>query len=211
MSIYQYVVLEKPEAAQTAAGIDGIDMENVDYKRQPDIKHVRDHVSSQGGFCCGIIRGGMFGLATNQVAVLSAWHDSGSAKQCFSEDDTSLDYRIIESCELTPTVRPTKSERIDREGIYVIRWIRILPSDIEEYTRLCLETWPAFEARDYACCFGVFRVIGNEAVAKILMLTWYASLTDWENSRQLDPKDKPKWARRSEMELSHWAKAGRLA
>ena len=43
------------------------------------------------------------------------------------------------------------------------------------------------------------------------MLTWYASMNDWEKSRALAPADNAKWARRSEMELSHWADAGRLA
>ena len=48
-------------------------------------------------------------------------------------------------------------------------------------------------------------------VTTLLMLTWYATLTDWEQIRQLHIPDANWWARRSEMELSHWAEAGRLA
>jgi hypothetical protein len=87
----------------------------------------------------------------------------------------------------------------------------MLSSDIDEYTRLCLETWPRFEAANRVRCFGVFQPFETGEVSKILMMTWYATLNDWEKSRQLDPADKAKWARRSEMELSHWAQAGRLA
>ncbi|MCP4979429.1 MAG: hypothetical protein GY935_02915 [Gammaproteobacteria bacterium] len=102
-------------------------------------------------------------------------------------------------------------EKIDRRGIYVIRWIRMRSSDIDEYTRLCLETWLRFEATTQSRCYGVFRPAQESAVSKLLMLTGYATLNDWEKSRHLDPADESKWARRSEMELSHWAESDRLA
>jgi len=211
MSIYQYAVITKQETAQTVTSLDEIDMENVDYKRQPEIDFLVEHIVSQGGFCCGIFRGGMFGLATNQVAIFSAWDNSGSAKQCIAKLENELAYLIDDQCELTATVRPRKPKRIDQDGIYVIRWIRIHARDIDEYTGLCLETWPAFESNHKARCFGVFHVVDAEDPSKLLMLTWYATLKDWEQSRQLNPQDKSKWARRSEMELSHWAEVGRLA
>ena len=210
-TIYQYCVLSKPESAQRADSIDGIDMENVDYKRQPDVDTTAAAIAGAGGRCCGIFRGGMFGLATNQIAVLSAWAAHGPGRSRLA--GLAAEHSWIESAdtELLATVRPAPGETCTRAGIYVIRWIRMREADIDEYTRLCVETWPRFEATTRSRCYGVFRPRESSEVQTLLMLTWYATLHDWELSRQLDPHDAPKWARRSEMELSHWAEAGRLA
>ncbi|MDH3762323.1 MAG: hypothetical protein OEU50_15175 [Gammaproteobacteria bacterium] len=54
--------------------------------------------------------------------------------------------------------------KINRAGIYVIRWIRMRESDSDEYTRLCLETWPAFEATTRSRCYGVFRPLESADV-----------------------------------------------
>ena len=206
---YHYCVLTKSEAPHSVLAADSIDMENVDYKRQPDVTITENWIDQAGGLCCGIIRGGQFGLATNQIAVLSHWVESESVD--FDQLISQQDWQLSESQWLMPTVRPREPEKLTRQGIYVIRWIRMQTSDIPEFTQLCLETWPRFEATTQSRCFGVFKPVECGDVSKILMLTWYATLTDWEQSRQLDPDDAPKWGRRSEMELSHWAEAGRLA
>ncbi len=210
MTLYHYCVLTKPEASHLVGGDDTVDMENVDYKRQPDLTRVAEYIDSTNGLCCGIFRGGMFGLATNQLALLSAWENPAATSPC-AELARQNGWLLSDKARLTATVRPTAVEKIDRAGIYVIRWIRMRESDIAEYTRLCLETWPAFETMTRSRCYGVFRPLESGDVVKLLMLTWYASLADWEQSRRLNPVDQSKWARRSEMELSHWAEAGRLA
>lgn len=206
MTFYHYAVLEKPEMAVAAEKSHGIDMEDVDYKRQPVVDAVAQTLEDAGGFPCGMFRGGMFGLATNQIAVFSAWDEADVARKCFYSGPNTL---VSQIC-LEPTVRPLGPEKITMPGIYVIRWIRMATRDIKEYTNLCLETWPAFESAGTARCWGVFRPLEDAEVSKILMLTWYATLSDWEQSRNLNPADVHKWARRSELELSHWAEAGRL-
>lgn len=208
---YHYCVLTKPEALCSAGKLDHIDMENVDYKRQPDPAIVASQIQQDQGYCCGIFHGGMFGLATNQIAVLSAWDERNFNRSRLDRLADRQGWLKSADERLLPTVRPTELEVCARAGIYVIRWIRIHSSDIDEYTRLCLETWPRFEAATNSRCYGVFRPRQVAEISKLLMLTWYATLTDWEASRKLDPADTPKWARRSEMELSHWAEAGRLA
>lgn len=210
MAIYHYAVIEKPETNLSADNLSNIDMENLDYKRQVDTVELAQSIRDVGGIVSGIWRGGMFGLSTNQVSVLSAWDANTSPSEIFSSTIASPDQLIADCGEYEATVRPDKAEPIEREGIYIIRWIRMLSKDIAEYTSLCLETWPAFEAGATCRCYGVFRPRKQEEISKILMLTWYATMNDWEVSRKLDPRDKAKWARRSEMELSHWADGGRL-
>ena len=206
---YHYCVLTKAEAAHSVGAADSIDMENVDYKRQPDVTITENWIDQAGGLCCGIIRGGQFGLATNQIAVLSHWIDAESID--FNQLARQQSWQLSGLELLESTVRPLKPEKMELDGIYVIRWIRMQSSDIHEYTELCLQTWPRFEEITQSRCFGVFKPVKSSDISKILMLTWYATLTDWEQSRRLDPDDAPKWGRRSEMELSHWAEAGRLA
>ena len=211
MNVYHYAVLTRPEASHREGDRADIDMENVDYKRQPEPSIIEEEIRGNNGRCCAVIRGGMFGLATNQVAVLSAWEEATFNADWFERLTSERFWSVSASEELLPTVRPADGEVCQLAGIYVIRWIRMRTSDIDEYTRLCVETWPAFESSTHSRCYGVFRPQGNFEISKLLMLTWYETLTDWEQSRQLHPVDAPKWARRSELELSHWAEAGRLA
>ncbi len=210
MTIFHCIVIEKTEGAHWEPQLGQIDMESVDYKRQPLTEKVSQCIVDSGGIKCGVVRGGLFGLATNQIWVFTAWKDSIGIDRYVQAVKDTTDYRIVSQQQFSSTVRPNGPEIIDRKGIYVIRHINMLASDIDEYTALCLETWPRFEASSASRCYGVFRPVNTESVITLLMLTWYRTFDDWEKSRQLDPADLAKWARRSEMELSHWAEVGRL-
>ncbi len=210
MTVFHYAVVEKPEYEHREHLLDRIDMESVDYKRQPEIEVVSQCIAESDGAKCGVIRGGLFGLATNQIWVFTAWKSAVEINKYMGSIQSLSDYSIVDQQALKATVRPNGAEIISRKGIYVIRHIRMLASDIDEYTTLCLETWPRFEASTESCCYGVFRPSENQLVETILMLTWYRTFDDWEKSRQLATEDVNKWARRSEMELSHWAEVGRL-
>ena len=211
MSTYHYAIVERRPATPTTSERRNVDMENLDYKRQPDAAFVDGQIEQHRGVVCGIWRGGMFGLSTNQLAVLSEWRDEAAASGCFDRIAAASEILVTDQYVLDATVRPAAAERIERSGFYVLRWIDMLASDIEPYTRLCLETWPAFEAAAAARCWGVFRVRTGDEISRILMITWYASMSDWEKSRVLDPADESKWILRSEMERSHWAHGARLA
>ena len=211
MKNYHYAVIEKPTSLPSAPEVTDPDMESVDYKRQPDVPALREAVTAAGGLTCGIFRGGMFGLKTNQVAALSAWSGVGNGRACLDEFASGTDLELRAQEDLVATVRPSEPSAIEAPGVYVIRWLSMRADDIAEYTRLCLETWPRFEAGGTQKCYGVFRPIEPNGSCTLLMLTWYRDLTAWERSRQLDPRDKHLWIRRSQMELSHWAEVGRLA
>ena len=207
---YHYAVIERPLGAPEDSPDDNPSMETVDYKRQPSPTNIRAAIAADGGTCCGVIRGGMFGLATNQVASLCVWSETAQAHHCVESLCKTQNIHIAEQLTLQATVRPAPEEVMTRPGIYVIRWIRMNAEDVGEYTSLCLQTWPAFEQANKTRCYGVFTVDGDTHPGTILMLTWYADLSAWEQSRQLAAKDVHLWVRRSQMELSHWAQAGRL-
>ncbi len=210
MTTYHYVVLEKPGSAHLSTETDAPNMESVDYKRQPDVYGVRHALARAGAYCCGIFRGGLFGLKTSQISMLLAW-ESAVPPDFDSRLCVQTSSLLIRSGQFRSTVRPQRPETISRAGFYVIRWLEMHPADILEYTQLCLETWPAFEADGTARCFGVFRPLEDSDPVTLLMLTWYHNLDAWERSRTLTSSDTEKWVRRSQMELRHWAEAARLA
>ena len=211
MNTYHYAVIAKPMGSPLMAESTQPDMESVDYKRQPDLPALRAAVDAAGGLTCGIIRGGMFGLKTNEIAILSAWPGEADGQLCIGNFAKDTRVECPAQQNLVATVRPTEATPINNPGIYVIRWIVIDAQDIAEYTDLCLKTWPRFESGNTQRCYGVFRPVESSKVCTMLMLTWYENLGAWERSRQLDPRDQHMWLRRSQMELAHWAEAGRLA
>ena len=210
MTFYHYAVIERPRSYATSAADLNPNMESVDYKRQPSPKRLREAIDASAGVTCGIFRGGMFGLTTNQIAVLSAWEDFDTVHGCMQKHCQREGVTVAAYKNLQATVRPQTVETLTRAGVYVIRWIEMSSRDVADYTALCLQTWPAFEAKDAARCVGVFRVDDESEPCLLLMLTWYENLTEWEQSRQLVDKDAELWVRRSEMELSHWAQTGRI-
>ena len=211
MKSYHYAVIVRPTGLPSTPESTHPDMESVDYKRQPDVPALREAVDTAGGLTCGIFRGGMFGLKTNQIAILSAWSDVADGHGYLDDfaRDANLELRAQE--DLVATVRPSEPSVIEEPGVYVIRWLSMRTHDIAEYTELCLKTWPRFEAGGTQRCYGVFRPTESADRSTMLMLTWYRNLAAWEHSRQLDPRDQHLWIRRSQMELSHWAEVGRLA
>ncbi|MGI9318680.1 MAG: hypothetical protein ACR2QW_15230 [bacterium] len=211
MKNYHYAVVTRPLDSPSKPEFTHPDMESVDYKRQPDVHALRGAVDRAGGLTCGIFRGGMFGLRTNEISILSVWPNLTGGQSCLENFVKVDDLQIHDQQNLIATVRPSEALAIKRPGIYVIRWITMRAQDIGEYTELCLKTWPRFEIGGTQRCYGIFRPTESTDVRTLLMLTWYEDLSAWEDSRQLDPRDKHLWIRRSQMELSHWAEAGRLA
>lgn len=211
MKSYHYAVIEKPTGSPSTPEVTDPDMESVDHKRQPDVAALREAVDAAGGLPCGIFRGGMFGLKTNQVATLSAWSGLADGHACLDEFASDAKLKLRTQEDLVATVRPSEPSVIAEPGVYVIRWLNMWADDIDEYTKLCLETWPRFEAGGTQRCYGVFRPTESNDSCTLLMLTWYRDLAAWERSRQLDPRDQRLWIRRSQMELAHWAEVGRLA
>jgi len=89
---------------------------------------------------------------------------------------------------LVPTVRPMSSERPTTTGVVALRDFEVSIQDLDEFVDLSAGAWDSFEAAFDATVLGLFRrsdVTGPEA--GLLLVTRYASLAVWEQSRAAVP------------------------
>ena len=146
--------------------------------------------------------GSLLGLATNEVYLVT-----------FGEDDFSLDLdghiKIASSRTFKPTARPTIHQPAKEAGIYVFRWFNVDPAKIDEIVRLSADAWPSFESSFETRVQGLFAE-DTDAPLTMLLVTWYANLTVWEQSRHPPPEAKENFLRRHKLTLSALPVATRL-
>ncbi|MGH9045781.1 MAG: hypothetical protein ACRDVW_00530 [Acidimicrobiales bacterium] len=89
---------------------------------------------------------------------------------------------------LVPTVRPLSSERPAVSGVVALRDFAVSAQDLDEFVDLSAGAWDSFEATYDTTVLGLFRradVTGSEV--SLLLVTRYASLAVWEQSRSAVP------------------------
>jgi hypothetical protein len=84
---------------------------------------------------------------------------------------------------LEPTVRPATSQTFRTGGVHAHRWFHTHPDQADELIQLSAEAWPAFEAAFDATIEGLFR--DQDEPGRLLLITWYASVAEWERSRSV--------------------------
>jgi hypothetical protein len=84
---------------------------------------------------------------------------------------------------LRPTAGPTHDAPLERPGLYAHRWFDVSPDDVDEIVSRSADAWPAFEAGYDAQVQGLFR--SEEGPSRLLLVTRYASLGEWERSRAM--------------------------
>jgi hypothetical protein len=88
---------------------------------------------------------------------------------------------------LVPTVRPTSLEPPPKGGVYAHRWFEVDESDWPEFLALSEAAWPDFERSFETRVIGLFRSLDVEPPrARALLLTRYANLAAWQESRPVD-------------------------
>ena len=205
---YEYLVVEFPVDGRDPHERLGRhpDMERIYFPEWLNHKTVESAVDKVGGRLWAAWYGGMFGLATNKFIVVSVSQDALSQSELLCAlAPPGLGLKVVDYQSLIPTVRPFNAAPVDRHGFFVFRWLRLLPGSITEWIGLCNDTWPNFERRSSSQCLAVWRVEDDDSSAhKMLMCTWYADLHAWENSREVESVDAPKWRRRAQLEYNHW-------
>ncbi|MFV0526594.1 MAG: hypothetical protein ACK5RL_19075 [Acidimicrobiales bacterium] len=130
----------------------------------------------------------LFGLASDQLVVMTMWPDAAGARATALEalqsapDVVEVAHRVIES-----TARPGDGDPPIQPGIYVHRSFDLRPAKVEQAVRLSVEAWASFEDVFDAKVVGLFRTCDlPEEKAELTLLNWYPDLTAWETSRDGD-------------------------
>lgn len=91
---------------------------------------------------------------------------------------------------LVPTARPLDRTPPSDDGLYVHRWFHVDPADVEEFVELSAQAWPTFEdVFDGVRILGLWRQVRPEtAEARLLLVTRYTDLAQWETSRFSAPR-----------------------
>lgn len=155
---------------------------------------------------------GLFGIASNELLVMAA-----AADELALEDFRApLESRatVLRGSLFRPTVRPERVSPRQRQGLYVFRFFRVRPGDVEEFVSLSSDAWTTFEHADgYAAePQGLFRQADADpdGTLDMLLVTWYDNLASWQTSRQPDPGARERFARRHALTLSTIALATAL-
>jgi len=156
-------------------------------------------VEAAGGRLLGLFTG-QIGLGANQGVVITSWSDVASARACADAPVRGLAEVVEASAEiLQATVRPREPEVWDAPGVYAHRWFELAEPDWPEFVELSNGAWPSFERTNDCQVLGFWRSLDVEAPdARVLLLTRYASLGVWEQSRghRPDTKTEPEaWQR----------------
>lgn len=127
------------------------------------------------------------GYSIREAAILLRWRDQPA--------DVLADMPLIASRtvdRLSATVRPAAEDQLRTGGIYVHRWFTVEAARADEFVDLSGRFWQGgFEASAQTQVFGLFKAARTEADgpnARLLLMTWYASHTDWDISRQQSPE-----------------------
>ena len=123
---------------------------------------------------------------------------------------------ILSTERLVPTVRPTSDVAVSGDGVWAHRWFEIDPSNLDEFVELSAGAWPQFEsAHDGTQVFGLFH--SQDDPSRLLLVTRYASLAMWEQSRPYNPSPtegtdqaRANFMRRAELTRRTIVRVGRL-
>jgi hypothetical protein len=117
------------------------------------------------------------------------WASDETAVVLAGADPTELDAAATgagsrDARPLAPTARPTDHPPAVAAGVVALRWFDLAAADWDEFVDLSVGAWPAFESSFDATVLGLFGATDVETPdATALLVTRYASLAVWEESR----------------------------
>lgn len=143
-----------------------------------------DEIQTRGGTVFGLWTG-QIGFASDEGVLITAWPNASVLADA-SADLQRIDGVLQSDAELlVATVRPHDPTPPDSTGVYAHRWFDIVESDWPEFLELSDSAWPTFEA-----AYPGIRIMGfwrsldvSPPDARVLLLTFYPTLDDWERSR----------------------------
>lgn len=148
----------------------------------------------------------LLGYASNEALVLTDERASSDAVLRGSG------VTAAEWTRMSPTLRPHQNARPESGGIYVHNWFTVDGEAFDEFVQLSGAAWPDFEARFDARIYGLFAAepTASERAAKsrrLLLMTRYADLGEWQKSRDPTTEAMQIFARRRELTRVSLARA----
>ena len=152
---------------------------------------------------------GVFGLAANQLIVMSAHTEPADG------------WKSVDGCEvdavwgLKATARPQSATPLTRSGVYVFRDFWLPFGHVAEAVELSSAAWKTFEGADaYSAepmgLFAPAQAVPDSQECLLHLLTWYPDFTSWETSRQSDPAAMQRFIARRDLTRTTRAVATRL-
>ncbi|GAC1599059.1 MAG: hypothetical protein NVS3B21_25190 [Acidimicrobiales bacterium] len=133
---------------------------------------------------------GSIGWPDDELIVMIAQgdlSDAGGATEWLTDGFDGI--TNVETRLLVATSRPTVPATLQPGGVIAHRWFDLDAGDVDEVVELSSGAWPAFESAYDATIEGLFR--SQSGPAALLLVTRYASLAEWERSRQVRKADPP--------------------
>ena len=148
----------------------------------------------------------LLGFASNQLLVLT---DAKAPSEAVVRAPGVVS---IERHALTPTIRPADGARPAALGVYVHNWFTIDAAGFDEFVKLSGEAWPDFEGHFETRIFGLFAAQPSnddlmEGARRLLLMTGYRDLAEWQKSRNPAPTARAAFARRRELTRVSLARA----
>ena len=112
----------------------------------------------------------LFGLASNQLVVMTQWAAYAGIMPTVSETLMAMAGVVhVESHMVAPTARPTTSDPPQQPGLYVHRWFLVEPQYVAEVVELSATAWHPFEQTFAVEIIELFRKLGEDTTpAKLL-------------------------------------------
>jgi hypothetical protein len=173
-------------------------------------KSVADHVHAALGPQAVAVFSPLLGFASNQALVLT------DARAPVETVVRAPGVVSVERHSLTPTIRPADGAKPAPMGVYVHNWFIIDATAFDEFVKLSGEAWPDFEGHFDTKIFGLFAAQPTkddmmEGARRLLLMTGYRDLNEWQKSRNPAETARVAFARRRDLTRVSLARACVLA
>lgn len=173
-------------------------------------KALADHVRATLGAEAVAVFAPLLGFASNQALVLTTGDAPVEAVMRVPGVVSAERHR------LTPTLRPADGAKPAAMGVYVHNWFTIDATGFDEFVKLSGEAWPDFEGHFETRIFGLFAVQPSkddlmEGARRLLLMTGYKDLNEWQKSRNPAETARNAFARRRDLTRVSLARACVLA
>jgi hypothetical protein len=169
-------------------------------------KALADHVRGALGPAAVAVFSPLLGFASNQALVLT---DGAAPTEAVMRAPGVIS---AERHRLTPTIRPADGARPAAMGVYVHNWFTIDAGGFDEFVKLSGEAWPDFEGHFETGVFGLFAAEPSkddlmEGARRLLLMTGYRDLGEWQKSRNPAETARNAFARRRDLTRVSLARA----